>query len=404
MAPAEGETTMISRAFAFVGLVGLSAYLCGQADAQTRTPSGKTVFESDFRTDPPGWDLGARPGEGSSSGGWSDPDSTGDRFRVQERGYWMSPTVSASPSSEYELTFRFRARDGGRWDVVWYDASGSKLYAKGCEGLYGCPEWAQQQVRFRAPARTVRCRVRFWPIESSIYLDDIRMVEVGPTGPENLCRRARGEIRIDGRDDEPAWRMAQRISDFAPHWDGRPATTSTRAKLLWDDHYLYFFAEMEDADLYADVTEHDGMTWHGDVFELFFKPAEDKLGYYEFQVNALNTQLDMFLPSRGSGGYRRWASRGKFHMKSAVVLQGTVNRWKDVDTGWSVEGRVPWGDFAPTGWRPRAGDCWRFNLCRYDYSKTLERPELSCCSPLTRPDFHCYEDYATLRFEGEPGE
>jgi hypothetical protein len=33
-------------------------------------------------------------------------------------------------------------------------------------------------------------------------------------------------------------------------------------------------------------------------------------------------------------------SFGKFHMESALVLQGTVDRWKDVDTGWSVEGCV----------------------------------------------------------------
>ena len=29
------------------------------------------------------------------------------------------------------------------------------------------------------------------------------------------------------------------------------------------------------------------------VFELFFKPADDKGGYYEFQVNAAGTVLDM---------------------------------------------------------------------------------------------------------------
>ena len=39
------------------------------------------------------------------------------------------------------------------------------------------------------------------------------------------------------------------------------ARTATTAKLLWDREYLYFFADMEDADLFADVTEHDGKTW-----------------------------------------------------------------------------------------------------------------------------------------------
>ena len=52
----------------------------------------------------------------------------------------------------------------------------------------------------------------------------------------------------------------------------------------------------------------------------------------------------------------------------------------------------------------KMGDGWRFNLCRRDYSKTLERPELSCCSPLSRADFHYYEEYATLQFVGQPEE
>jgi len=49
-------------------------------------------------------------------------------------------------------------------------------------------------------------------------------------------------------------------------------------------------------ELFADIKEHDGNTWHNDVFELFFKPAEGKNGYYEFQVNAANTVITGPLP------------------------------------------------------------------------------------------------------------
>ena len=85
---------------------------------------------------------------------------------------------------------------------------------------------------------------------------------------------------------------------------------------LWDDKNLYFFAEMEDEDLYADLSEHDERIWENDVFELFFKPHDHRFAYYEFQVNAKNAVLDMFLASRGSGGYRRWARDRMFHLKN----------------------------------------------------------------------------------------
>src|SRR5262245_50307307 len=127
----------------------------------------------------------------------------------------------------------------------------------------------------------------------------------GPTEPSVFeCRWTDLPVQIDGQGDEAAWKAAQVIERFAIPWAGKPASTATRARLLWDRESLYFLAEMEDPDIYAEVQEHDGQTWNDDVFELFFKPAKDKPGYYEFQVNAAGTMLDMFLPQRGNGGYK----------------------------------------------------------------------------------------------------
>ncbi len=213
------------------------------------------------------------------------------------------------------------------------------------------------------------------------------------------CRWTDQPIKLDGKLDEPAWQGAEVLQDFAVFWSNRKPKTATKARLLWDDRYLYFAAEMEDGDLYADITEHNGRCWLNDVFELFFKPAEDKLGYYEFQVNAANTQLEMFLPSRGAGGYDRF-HHGRLGLESAVRLQGTLNDWRDRDGGWTVEGRIPWSAFAPTNGKPHSGARWRFSLCRYDYSVAFDRVETSSTSPLIQPDFHRYEDFGELIFVG----
>jgi glucose/arabinose dehydrogenase len=225
-----------------------------------------------------------------------------------------------------------------------------------------------------------------------------------PPAAEFECRFTDLPIKIDGKGNDEAWKHAQVIDNFYLPWLGakaRPAKTKTSAKLLWDREYLYFFADMEDTDLYADVKDHDGMTWTNDVFELFFKPADDKPGYYEFQVNAAGTVMDMFLPRRGAGGYQRFVKDGDFHIEAKVHLRGTLNNWTDKDEGWSVEGKIPWTDFMRTGGRPDVGEKWKFALCRYDYSVDFEGPELSTCAPLGskgNADFHAFEDYATLRF------
>ena len=220
------------------------------------------------------------------------------------------------------------------------------------------------------------------------------------------CRWAATPPVIDGVIDDPAWKNAQVVDTFTSAWlpEGkRTPPTATKARLLWDREYLYFSAEMEDWDVFANVTQQDGAVWLCDVFELFFKPAKDKTGYYEFEVNAANTKLDMFMPSRGSGGFQRHASDRDFHIESAVKVHGTLNNWRDRDKGWTVEGRIPWRDFLPTGGRPAPGEEWLHSLCRYDYSAGLEAPALSTNLPSAsakNADFHRYEDYVPLKFIG----
>ncbi len=225
-------------------------------------------------------------------------------------------------------------------------------------------------------------------------------IEDTPAVRKAECRWASRPIKIDGVLDDVAWSKADKLSDFSAYWRKRKAATKTTARLLWDGEGFYFSADMEDHDVFATIREPNGMLWTEDVFEIFLKPATDKLPYYEFQVNPLNTQLELFFPSRGAGGYGRFAAGTRLGMESAVQVHGTLNRWDDRDVGWTVEGFIPWTAFKLTGGRPKPGDKWRFALCRYDFSATLESPELSSTAPLTEPSFHRYEDYGELTFVG----
>ncbi|MCZ2343985.1 MAG: PQQ-dependent sugar dehydrogenase [Bacteroidales bacterium] len=229
-----------------------------------------------------------------------------------------------------------------------------------------------------------------------------------PTPPTpSECRWATGPITIDGSADEAAWKDAQLLDHFHLAWLGkgdRPAKTATRARLLWDHQYLYFSADMDDADLFADVTEQDGNTWDNDVFELFFRPATKKPGYYEFQINAAGTVFDAFFPRQNLKTVHEQKKVGSFHIEQKVKRRGTLNQRNDQDQGWSVEGRIPWTDFLRTGGRPLPGEEWRFTLCRYDYDQKWPQPELSATAPLQARKsaalFHQLEDYAPLLFVG----
>jgi glucose/arabinose dehydrogenase len=217
------------------------------------------------------------------------------------------------------------------------------------------------------------------------------------------CRFVDNPPTIDGIADDLAWKSAQPIDRFTLPWlkeQERPARTATKARLAWDREFLYFIAEMDDGDLFADLTEHDAKIWNNDVFELFLKPAIDKTGYYEFQVNAAGTVLDMFLPKRSFDNFEQQVKEGDFHVDAKVTRNGTLNQRTDKDQGWTVEGRIPWTDFLRTGGRPAPGEVWKFALCRYDYSVEFDEPELSSSAPLQVRSFHQHEDYADLTFIG----
>lgn len=215
------------------------------------------------------------------------------------------------------------------------------------------------------------------------------------------CRRATAPITVDGRGDEPAWQSAQLIDTFRRPWlmgDAQKTKTATTARLLWDDEYLYFLAELTDHDLFADLTQHDDRTWLNDVFEIFFRPDPSKPPYYEFQVNAAGTLLDIYFKQKGTP-FDEAKRDGVFKWQAAVTRRGTLDNRTDRDEGWTAEGRIPWSDFQRTGGRPAVGDVWRMALCRYDYTLNQD-PETSTCAPLSKPSFHLLEDYAGLKFVG----
>lgn len=216
------------------------------------------------------------------------------------------------------------------------------------------------------------------------------------------CRWTDQPVTVDGRSDEAGWQSADWIDGFRRLGTDSPTVSHTRTALLWDREGLYFFAEMEDKDLFADVTEHDGPTWSNDVFELFLRPSVTELRYYEFEVNARNTRFDLLLHREGdmAGDVARDLKADAFEWETVVIRRGTLNERGDHDSGWTVEGRIPWSDLKPTGGSPKDGDDWSFLLARYDYTKDRE-PELSTNTALgAEGGFHQPEAWGSLKFVG----
>jgi hypothetical protein len=225
-------------------------------------------------------------------------------------------------------------------------------------------------------------------------------VETDVVTRDAYCRWAVEPPVLDGKLNDRCWQDAVVITQFASYWDkDKTPRPGTRAYLAWDDEALYYGATMDDAELRSYGTKRNDTLWDGDVFEIFLKPSVEMPAYYEFQANPRAFIFECFFPRRGDIP-KDFTKAPRLGNTAVVVLNGTLDRPGDRDTGWAVEGRVPWTAFQPTGGKPKPGDVWRFALCRYDYGPEGTKPVLMSSAPLTRPSFHRHEDYGKLHFEG----
>jgi len=238
-----------------------------------------------------------------------------------------------------------------------------------------------------------------------------------------VCRKMRNTPEIDGRITEEEWGVSAWTYDFGDITGGSVEQAhGTRARLAWDDEFLYLAARMEEPRIMTRAAPRDGDLWQQDCFELFIDPDGDTHQYVEIAVSPAGTVLDLFLvrPYRDGGpALRGWDADG---MIAAVALEGTADEPSDTDDSWSVEAAVPWSalsGFAGTGAPPAEGDIWRLNMSRIRWDTIVEGgryikatdpgtgrpedPEVTSWSPQGIGNMHYPEMWGMVMFTGAPG-
>ena len=203
-------------------------------------------------------------------------------------------------------------------------------------------------------------------------------------GYENLFQPVRNyvvyqptdPIVIDGKATESSWGKAL-WSDAFVDIEGsvKPNPTyPTKVKMLWDKHYLYLLAELEEPNIWAYYQQHDQIVYHENDFEVFIDPDCDSYNYFEFELNAANTLFDLFLPKPYRNGGKpllTWDAKG---FKSAVSIDGTINNPNDRDKKWIVEIAIPFESLQSetiTTQIPGDGEIWKIDFSRVEWQTSI---------------------------------
>jgi len=177
---------------------------------------------------------------------------------------------------------------------------------------------------------------------------------------------------IDGRLDDIAWKNAMWANDFEDIQGAgqKKPKFKTKFKLIWDNEFLYIGAFLQEPNLWASQVKRDDIVYRDHDFEIFLDPNNDGENYFEFEINALGTLMDLKMtkPYKKGGTYSlNWNAEGT---KSAVYCDGTLNNNTDKDKGWYVEMAIPFKalQLPNRNFLPLQDQPWRINFSRVEWN------------------------------------
>jgi Domain of unknown function (DUF5916)/Carbohydrate family 9 binding domain-like len=165
------------------------------------------------------------------------------------------------------------------------------------------------------------------------------------------ARVASGELKIDGKLDEDAWKNADIAGDFIQYDPnpGEPSLQKSEIRILYDDDALYIGAFLYDSapDSILKQLSHRDKIGNTDWFSVLLDPYKDGQNGFRFTVTAGNVQRDVKIASGMSDV--NWNAV----WKSAVKIN---------DQGWVVELSIPYSAFR---FPKQSEQAWHINFARY---------------------------------------
>jgi hypothetical protein len=219
-----------------------------------------------------------------------------------------------------------------------------------------------------------------------------------------VLKKTSTPINVDGKPDDAAWAQAASTGPFKTATGSPEPEGETKARLLYDEKNLYVLVEVADKDITSQFTKDDEPIWKEDCVELFIDADRNGQGYVELQVSPRNVKFDSFFKTVRPNGDVAWSSG----MKTAVTLDGTLDKRDDTDKGWIAEFSIPLEAVKgalpdmKVNLPPKMADMWRLNVVRVEKGKS-DKIAAAAWGQITYQDFHGLDRLMNVVFADDKG-
>jgi Carbohydrate family 9 binding domain-like/FlgD Ig-like domain len=230
------------------------------------------------------------------------------------------------------------------------------------------------------------------------------LVLVGNTAtlPTYTCKMTKEAMTIDGVLNEKTWGEADTLK-FKENTAGGTPLQATWAYAAWDSTNLYVAYVTQDNDIKGTLTQRDADLYNEEAVEMFFDADTDQTTYLELEWNCQNAVWDGIIKNSNGNVTVDDASWNASGMVNAVKLRGTPNKSTDVDTGMTVEVKIPWKALDTNMTKkvslpPKNNDKMRINFYRIDQRTGVATQDLSAWSPTMNGSFHTPSKFGYITF------
>jgi hypothetical protein len=263
---------------------------------------------------------------------------------------------------------RWMTLGGGNEARSWWGKLGTREFLKELAGYIAQARQATKEgTLYRRRVELIDAGIMQYMLKARERYEGSAMTAFAPVGTAVVAR----VVIPAGKDwaDDATW--AEALDNVIEKTiDNEPAPQQTVFRLAYDDKHLYIKAKMSEPyvkQMKATVREKDIGGFSDDSIELFFDPGGKGQIYYQFCINSLGAVYEAMVDPYAIG------ATDTITWDSGATVKTAAGK-----DHWELRAAVPLGAFVKEP--PRAGETWRFNLCRNRHAERDKAP-FSAWSP-----------------------